>query len=191
MAEAINLTQIKALQNIDFSRVFRDSFYRERYDEASEMAFEYAEEEVRGEENISQAELLEVFNAQMEDEAKGLEKLCNKSKELNEKYKVFRKVLMWLLKTVIEAVITASVTFGITYALGKIISEPKEDAPTINYFDQRTEINIIGVTDNYYLIIYPDSEGNGNTGYCEKGNVEFVTIEDDEIMEDETMESTE
>lgn len=191
MADAINMAQIKTLQNIDFSRVFRDSFYREKYDEASEMAFEYAGEKVEDEENISQEELLEVFNAQMEDEAKGLEKLRSKSEKFNEKYKVFREVLIWLFKTVIEAIITASVTFGITYAFGKITSQPKEDAPAVNYFDQRTEINIIGVTDNYYLIIYSDNDGNGSVGYCEKENVEFVPIEDDETVEHEDTENTE
>lgn len=191
MADAMNLAQIKTLQNIDFSRVFRDSFYREKYDEASDMAFEYAEGEVKGEENISQEELLEVFNAQMEDEAKGLEKLRNKSKEFKEKYKVFCEAITWILTTVITAIITASITFVITYALGKITSEPKEDAPVVNYFDQRTEINIIGETDNYYLIIYPSNDGNGSIGYCEKGNVEFVPIEDDENVEGGVTHDTE
>lgn len=191
MADAMNLAQIKTLQNIDFSRVFRDSFYREKYDEASDMAFEYAEGEVKGEENISQEELLEVFNAQMEDEAKGLEKLRNKSKEFKEKYNVFCEAITWIFTTVITAIITASITFVITYALGKITSEPKEDAPVVNYFDQRTEINIIGETDSYYLIIYPGNDGNGSIGYCKKGNVEFVPIEDDENVEGGVTHDTE
>ena len=33
MADVIGLKNIEILQNIDFSRVFKDSFYRERYDE--------------------------------------------------------------------------------------------------------------------------------------------------------------
>lgn len=47
MADAIGLKNIEILQNIDFSRVFKDSFYRERYDEASQMAFDYVKEEIK------------------------------------------------------------------------------------------------------------------------------------------------
>lgn len=72
---------MKALQNIDFSRLFRDSFYRERYDEASRMAFDYAEEEIEGEESITQEELLEIFNEQIEEKIGWQEKLYNKSEE--------------------------------------------------------------------------------------------------------------
>ena len=67
MAETMSLEQIKTLQSIDFSKIFENSFYREQYNVASRMAFDYVDEEVKGEENISQEELLEVFNAQIED----------------------------------------------------------------------------------------------------------------------------
>ena len=81
MADAIGLKNIEILQNIDFSRVFKDSFYRERYDEASQMAFDYVKEEIKGEENITQEELLENFNEQMEDKLAG-KKNC-KTNQMN------------------------------------------------------------------------------------------------------------
>ncbi len=65
------------------------------------------------------------------------------------------------------------------------MSEPKEDAPSIYYFDQRTEINIIGETDNYYFITYTDDNGNEVTGYSEKKNIEIVPEEDNEIEEED------
>lgn len=168
MAETINLKQMEALQNIDFSRLFIDSFYRERYDEASRMAFDYAEEEVEGEENISQEELLEIFNEQIEDKDGWQEKLQNKSKEFREKYSAFYKFITWFFSVLITAIVTYFLNLGIAYIHGKIVSEPKEDAPSIYYFDQRTEINIIGETDNYYFITYTDDNGNEVTGYSKK-----------------------
>lgn len=84
MADVVGLTNIETLQNIDFSRVFRDSLYRERYNEASQMAFDYVEEEIKGEEDITQEELLEIFNEQMEDKIGWQEKLYNKSEEFKE-----------------------------------------------------------------------------------------------------------
>ena len=61
------------------------------------------------------------------------------------------------------------------------MSEPKEDAPVIYYFDQRTEINIISETDNYYFITYTDDNGNEVTRYSEKVNIEIVPKDDDEV----------
>lgn len=179
MAETTNVKQMEALQSIDFSKLFRDSFYRERYDEASQMAFDYVEEEVKGEENISQEELLEIFNEQIEDKDGWQEKLQNKSKEFREKYSVFYKFITWFFGVLITAIVTYFLNLGIAYIHGKIMSEPKEDAPSIYYFDQRTEINIIGETDNYYFITYTDDNGNDVTGYSEKENIEIVPEKDD------------
>lgn len=184
MAETINIKQMEALQSIDFSKLFRDSFYRERYEEASQMAFDYVEEEVKGEENISQEELLEIFNEQIEDKDGWQEKLQNKSKEFREKYSAFYKFITWFFGVLITAIVTYFLNLGIAYIHGKIVSEPKEDAPSIYYFDQRTEINIIGETDNYYFITYTDDNGNEVTGYGEKEDIEFVPEYNDKIEEE-------
>lgn len=179
MADAIGLKNIEILQNIDFSRVFKDSFYRERYDEASQMAFDYVKEEIKGEENITQEELLEIFNEQMEDKAGWQEKLQNQSSEFKKKYSVFYKFITWFFDVLFSAIVAYFLNLGIAYIHGKMVPEPKEDAPAIYYFDQRTEINIIGETDNYYFITYTDDDGNEVIGYSEKENIEIVTEADD------------
>lgn len=184
MAETINLKQMDALQNIDFSRLFIDSFYCERYDEASKMAFDYVEEEVKGEENISQEELLEIFNEQIEDKDGWQEKLQNKSKEFREKYSAFYKFITWFFSVLVTAIVTYFLNLGIAYIHGRIVAEPKEDAPSIYYFDQRTEINIIGETDNYYFITYTDDNGNDVTGYSKKEDIEIVPEDNDKIEEE-------
>lgn len=76
---------------------------------------------------------------------------------------------------------------GIAYVFGNMLSEPKKDASAIYYFDQKTEINIIGETDNYYFITYTDDDGNEVTGYSEKESIEIVP----ESNDDESMEETE
>ena len=73
---------------------------------------------------------------------------------------------------------------GIAYAFGNITSEPEKDSPVIYYFDQRTEVNIIGETDNYYFITYTDNEGNEVIGYSDKGDMELVPEEDIETTEE-------
>jgi len=181
VAETIGLKQMEALQNIDFSRLFRDSFYREKYDEVSQMAYGYVQEEVKGEENISQKELREIFNEQIEDKAGWQEKLQSKPKEFKEKYSVFYKFIRWFFIVLIEAIVEYFLDLGIPYIHGKIVSAPKENAPAIYYFDQRTEINIIGETDNYYFITYTDDDGNEVTGYGEKENIEIVPKDDKEV----------
>jgi hypothetical protein len=196
MAEAMNLEQIKTLQSIDFSKIFENSFYHEQYNAASQMAFDYVDEEVEGEENISQEELLEVFNAQMEDEAGWQEKIYNKTEEFKRKYFVFYKIIVCTLLFLFNQIAIYFTQKGIAYVAGDITSEPESNSTVIYYFDQRTEINIIGETDNHYFIIYPDNDGNESIGYCEKENVEIVpdgndaTI-DNEIMEEENTEGTE
>ena len=62
MADALDMPQIKTLRNINFNRLFKSSFYRAKYDEAGKMAFEYIEETVDVGEDITQEELLEIFN---------------------------------------------------------------------------------------------------------------------------------
>ena len=81
MADVIGLKNIETLQNIDFSRVFGEPFYRERYVEA----------------NISQEELLEIFNEQIEDKIGWQEKLYNKSEDFKRKYFVFYKIFIGCL----------------------------------------------------------------------------------------------
>lgn len=184
MSDTLGLKNIEALRNIDFSKIFRDSFYREQYDEAGKMAYEYTEEEVKGEENISQEELLEVFNEQIEDKIGWQEKLRNKSEEFQKKYYVFYKLITGILNIFITTIASYFLQLGIAYALGNITSEPEKDSTVIYYYDQRTEITIIGETDNYYIVVYSDSDGSGSVGYCEKENVEFVPIDDNEIEEE-------
>lgn len=174
MAEKMCMEQIELFQNIDFGRLFRNSLYHEKYDEASNMAFEYAESEVESEEDISQEELLEIFNEQMEDTIGWQEKLYNKSEEFKRKYYVFYKIFIGCLTFILGQIAIYFAQLGIAYAFGNITSEPKEDSPVIYYFDQRTEVNIIGETDNYYLIIYTDSEGNEVMGYSDKEDMEIV-----------------
>lgn len=174
MADTIGLKNMETLQNIDFSRVFRDSFYRERYGEASQMAFDYVEEEIKGEENITQEELLEIFNEQIEDKIGWQEKLYNKSEEFKRKYFIFYKIFIGFLCFIFGQIAIYFAQLGIAYVFGNMLSEPKKDASAIYYFDQRTEINIIGETDNYYFITYTDDDGKEITGYSEKENVEIV-----------------
>lgn len=174
MAEKMCMEQIELFQNIDFGRLFRDSLYHEKYDEASNMAFEYAESEVESEEDISQEELLEIFNEQMEDKIGWQEKLYNKSEEFKRKYYVFYKIFIGCLTFILGQIAIYFAQLGIAYAFGNITSEPKEDSPVIYYFDRRTEVNIISETDNYYLIIYTDSEGNEVMGYSDKEDMEIV-----------------
>lgn len=184
IADAIGLKQIEALQSIDFSRVFRDSFYQRKYNEASQIAFEYVEEEVKSEETISQDELLEIFDEQMENKIGWQERLYNKSEEFKKKYYVFYKIITWILNILLTTIATHFLQLGSAYITGNITSEPKKDAPVIYYFDQRTEINIIGETDNYYFITYPDNDGNEGIGYCEKENVEIIPEDNNEIEEE-------
>lgn len=184
MAEKMCMEQIELFQNIDFGRLFRDSLYHEKYDEASNMAFEYAESEVESEEDISQEELLEIFNEQMEDKIGWQEKLYNKSEEFKRKYYVFYKIFIGCLTFILGQIAIYFAQLGIAYAFGNITSEPKEDSPVIYYFDQRTEVNIIGETDNYYLIIYTDSEGNEVMGYSDKEDMEIVPEGDIDATEE-------
>lgn len=184
MSDAMGLKNIEALQNIDFSKIFRNSSYREQYDEVSKTAYEYVEEEVKYEENISQEELLEVFNEQIEDKVGWQEKLYNKSEEFQRKYYVFYNVVIGFLKLLVATVVTSFLELGIAYVRGNLTSEPNKDAPAIYYFDQRTEIYIIGETDNYYFITYTDDDGNEVTGYSEKENVEIIPEDNNEIGEE-------
>ena len=50
----MDFRQLEILKSIDFSRIYRDSFYSKKYAKASQMAYEYVEEEVKGEEKITQ-----------------------------------------------------------------------------------------------------------------------------------------
>lgn len=183
MADRIGMSQLEAFQNIDFGRVFRDSFYQGKYDEASKMAFEYTESEVKTEEDISQEELLEIFNEQMEDKIGWQEKLYNKSEEFKRKYFVFYKIFIGCLCFLFGEIMSFFAQLGIAYAFGNITSEPEKDSPVIYYFDQRTEVNIIGETDNYYFITYTDSDGNEVMGYSGKQNIEIVSEKDIETTE--------
>ncbi len=187
ISDTIGLKNMEMLQNIDFSRLFQDSFYRGKYDEASKWAFEYVEDEIDSEDDITQEELLEIFNEQIEDKVGWYEKFSNKSEKFKKIYDAFCKFMEWFLNVLITAVVSYFLTLGIAYVHGKIVSEPKEDAPDIYYFDKRTEINIIGETDNYYFITYTDDDGNEITGYSEKENIEIVP----ESNDDESMEETE
>lgn len=184
MADKIGMSQLEVFQNIDFGRVFRDSFYQGKYDEASKMAFEYTESEVETEEDISQEELLEIFNEQMEDKIGWQEKLYNKSEEFKRKYFVFYKIFIGCLCFIIGEIMSFFAQLGIAYAFGNITSEPEKDSPVIYYFDQRTEVNIIGETDNYYFITYTDDDGNEVTGYSEKEDIEIVPEDVDKIEEE-------
>lgn len=184
MVEKIGMEQIGLFQNIDFGRLFRDSMYHEKYDEASNMAFEYTESEVESEEDISQEELLEIFNEQMEDKIGWQEKLYNKSEEFKRKYYVFYKIFIGFLIFILGQIAIYFAQLGIAYAFGNITSDPKEDSPVIYYFEQRTEVNIIGETDSYYFITYTDSEGNEVMGYSNKEDMEIVPQGDIETMEE-------
>ncbi|GFI27079.1 hypothetical protein IMSAGC012_02204 [Lachnospiraceae bacterium] len=184
MVEKIGMEQIGLFQNIDFGRLFRDSLYHEKYDEASNMAFEYTESEVESEEDISQEELLEIFNEQMEDKIGWQEKLYNKSEEFKRKYYVFYKIFIGFLIFILGQIAIYFAQLGIAYAFGNITSDPKEDSPVIYYFEQRTEVNIIGETDSYYFITYTDSEGNEVMGYSNKEDMEIVPQGDIETMEE-------
>lgn len=178
MSEKIDIKQLETLQNIDFGKLVKDSFYQIRYDEASNMAFEYVEEEVKSEENITQEELLEIFNEQIEGKDGWQEKLRGKSEEFKEKYAIFYKFITWFLNILVTAAVTYFLNLGIACLHGKIVSEPKENSPVIYYFDPRTEVNIIGETDNYYFIIYTDDDGNAVTGYSRKEDIEIVPEDD-------------
>lgn len=184
MAEKIGMAQFETFPNIDFGKLFRDSFYQGKYDEASKMAFEYTESEVETEEDISQEELLEIFNEQMEDKIGWQEKLYNKSEEFKRKYFVFYKIFICCLCFLIGEIMSFFAQWGIAYAFGNITSEPEKDSPVIYYFDQRTEVNIIGETDSYYFITYTDSDGNEVLGYSDKEDIEIVPEEDADTIED-------
>lgn len=184
MSEKIGMKEIELFQNIDFRRVFKDALYHEKYDEASNMAFEYAESEVESEEDISQEELLEIFNEQMEDKIGWQEKLYNKSEKFKRKYYVFYKVFIGFLTFIFGQIAIYFAQMGIAYAFGRIISEPEKDSPVIYYFDQRTEVNIIGETDNYYFITYTGDDGSAITGYSDKKDMEIVPKEDIEATEE-------
>lgn len=184
MSEKIGIKQLETLQNIDFGKLFKDSFYQERYNEASNMAFEYVEEEIKGEENITQEELLEIFNEQIEGKDGWQKKLQSKSGEFKEKYAIFYKFITWFLNVLVTAVVTYFLNLGLAYAFGNITSKPEKDSPVIYYFDQRTEVNIIGETDNYYFITYTDDDGNEVTGYSEKEDIEIVPEDNDKIEEE-------
>lgn len=184
MAEKIGVEQIEAFQNIDLGKLFRDSFYQAKYSEASNMAFEYTEKEVESKEDISQEELLEVFNDQMEDKIGWQEKLYNKSEEFKRKYFVFYKIFIGCLCFIFSQIAIYFAQLGIAYAFGNLTSEPEKGSPVIYYFDQRTEVNIIGETDNYYFITYTDDDGNDVTGYSEKGDIEIIPEDDTATLED-------
>lgn len=184
MAEKIGMEQMAVFQNIDLGKLFRDSFFQAKYNEASNMAFEYAEKEVESKEDISQEELIEVFNEQMEEKIGWQEKLYNKSEEFKRKYFVFYKIFIGCLCFIFSQIAIYFAQLGIAYAFGNLISEPEKDSPVIYYFDQRTEVNIIGETDNYYFITYTDSDGNEVLGYSDKEDIEIVPEEDTETIED-------
>lgn len=187
MADALDMPQIKTLRNINFNRLFKSSFYRAKYDEAGKMAFEYIEETVDVGEDITQEELLEIFNEQIEDKTGWQEKLYNKSEEFKRKYYVFFSIFIGILFWILGHIGDELWDLGKAYITGEITSEPEQNAPLVYYIDQRTEINIIGEIGNYYFIIYTDDDGDGDIGYCEKKNVEFVPIEGDEITEGEAV----
>ena len=175
------------LEQYNFNRLFKSSFYRAKYDEAGKMAFEYIEETVDVGEDITQEELLEIFNEQIEDKIGWQEKLYNKSEEFKRKYYVFFSIFIGILFWILGHIGDELWDLGKAYITGEITSEPEQNAPLVYYIDQRTEINIIGEIGNYYFIIYTDDDGDGDIGYCEKKNVEFVPIEGDEITEDEAV----
>ena len=112
------------------------------------------------------------------------EKLYNKSEEFKRKYFVFYKIFISCLCFLIGEIMSFFAQLGIAYAFGNITSEPEKDSPVIYYFDQRTEVNIIGETDNYYFITYTDNEGNEVIGYSDKGDMELVPEEDIETTEE-------
>lgn len=184
IAEKMNIGKLELLQNIDFGKLFKVPFYQEKYGEAGNIAFEYAEKEVEGEENISQEELLEVLNEQIEDKIGWQEKLYNKSEEFKRKYFVFYTVFIRALWFAIMQIAIYFAQLGIAYAFGNITSEPEKDSPVIYYFDQRTEVNIIGETEYYYFITYTDCDGNEIMGYSEKEDMEIIPIEDEEMTDD-------
>lgn len=184
MYEKIGIKQLETLQNIDFGKLFKESIYQERYNKASDIAFEYTEEQIESEENISQEELLEIFNEQIEDKRGWQEKLYDKSEEFKRKYFVFYKIFMGFLFFITGEIMSFFAQLGIAYAFGNITSEPEKDSPVIYYFDQRTEVNIIGETDNYYFITYTDNEGNQVMGYNDKEDMEIVPEDDGETAED-------
>ena len=64
--------------------------------------------------------------------------------------------------------------FSIKTSGAKRIIPQTTNTEAIYYFEHRTEINIIGETDNYYFITYTDDDGNEVTGYSEKENIEIV-----------------
>ena len=183
IAEKMSIGQLETIQNIDFGKLFKAPFYQEKYAEAGDIAFEYAEEEVEGEENISQEELLEVLNEQIEDKIGWQEKLYNKSEEFKRKYFAFYTVFIRVLWFAIMQIAIYFAQLGIAYAFGNIKSEPEKDSPVIYYFDQRTEVNIIGETENYYFITYTGSDGNEIMGYSEKEDIEIVPEEDEETTD--------
>ncbi len=182
--EKIGIKQLEILQNIDFGKLFKESFYQERYNEASDLAFEYIKEEIKGKENISQEELLGVFQEQIENKIGWQEKLYNKSEEFKRKYFVFYKIIVCTLLFFLNQIAIYFAQKGIAYVIGDMTSVPERNSSVIYYFDQRTEINIIGETDTHYFIIYSDNDGNESVGYCEKENVEIVPERDDETVED-------
>lgn len=184
IAEKMCIGKLETFQNIDFGKLLKTSFYQEKYDEAGKMAFEYAEGEIKGEENISQEELLEVLDEQIEDKIGWQEKLYNKSEEFKRKYFVFYTVFIRILWFVIMQIVTYFAQLGIAYAFGNITEEPRKGSPVIYYFDQKTEVNIIGETENYYFITYIDSDGNEVMGYSEKEDIEIVPKEDEDTIED-------
>lgn len=184
MADAMDFRQLEILKSIDFSRIYRDSFYSKKYAKASQMAYEYVEEEVKGEEKITQEELLEIFNEQMEGKIGWQEKLYNKSEEFKRKYFVFYKIFIGCLWFVFSQIAIYFTQLGIAYAFGNLTSKPEKNSPVIYYFDQRTEVNIIGETDNYYFITYTDSDGNEVMGYSDKEDMEIVPEDDTETTGD-------
>lgn len=184
MAEKIGMEQFEAFYNVDYAKIFKDSLYQEKYIEASKIAFEYTENEIKGIDNISQEELLEVFNEQMEEKIGWQEKLYNKSEEFKRKYFVFYKIFIGFLCLIISEMMSVFAQLGIAYVFGNITSEPQEDAPVIYYFDQRTEVNIIGETDYYYFITYSDNDDVISVGYCEKENVEIIPEDDNDTEEE-------
>ena len=177
IAEKMNIGQLEVLQNLDFEKLLKVSFYQEKYDEVSNIAFEYADAQVACEENIPQEELLEVFNEQMEDKIGWQEKLYNKTEEFKRKYFVFYTVFVRVFWFAITQIAIYFAQLGIAFAFGSITTEPEKDSPVIYYFDQRTEVNIIGETEKYYFITYIDSDGNEVMGYSEKEDMEIIPKE--------------
>lgn len=178
IVKEFSTVQIDAFKNIDFDRLYKDSLYQEQYKKASKAAFEYVENNVEDdEENILQEELQEIFVDQIENKIGWQERLYNKSETFKRKYFVFYKLVVGILFFIVSQIAIYFAQAGIAYAVGKIKSEPKNEAPVIYYFNQKTEVTIIGETNYYYMIMFTDDEGKEAIGYNAKRNIKIIPNE--------------